>query len=206
MAASITPSFVQLPTDSTGKKVAASTYTENSNTVYDQKVIPGEVYLPVYTVVTTTTTGEAANSHLIELMAGSTLNVRVRRIMLCQHTDALGVNVYPIQIWRTTTAGSGGTAITPNPLQTTDVAAGATAQMLPSSKGTEGVQLWQETIWNGTTAIPVATNNMRINQLDFSKPIVIPAGATNGIAIKNTAHTSSQYTFDITIEFTETSF
>lgn len=205
MAASITPSFVQLPTDSVGKKLAAGTYTENSQTVYDQKVIPGEAYVPVYMVVASGLATTAAG-HQIEIMAGSTLNVRIRRIVMTQNGASAGVNAVSFQIWRLTTAGSGGTAITPQPLQTTDIAAGATAMSLASSKGTESVQLWQETVWMGTAAIPTPNSALRWQQLDFSKPIVIPAGVTNGIAIKQVAAGSSGYTFDFAIEFAETSY
>lgn len=205
MAASITPSFVQLPTDSVGKKIAAGTYTENASVVYDQKVIPGEAYLPVYSVSAVAVAVSTSNSHILEIMAGSTLNVRIRRIVVTQFAPPASTTAIPFQIWRVSTAGTGGSVITAQPYQTTDIAAGTTAMTLASSKGTESVQLWQESIWLGTVAIPAPNNNLRWAQLDFSKPIVIQAGTSNGIAIKNTASVATA-TIDVVVEFCETSY
>jgi hypothetical protein len=198
-----TPAFVNV-TEGSGKRLAASTYTENSQTVYDQKVIPGEPYLPEYTACVAACVISTGNAHLIEIMAGSSLNVRIRRIVATQVGGGT-VTAIPIQIWRINTAGSGGPVVTPGRLDPSDAVAGATSMTLPSSKGTEQTLLWQETFWTGAAFSPVATNNVRWQQLYQGKPIIIPAGTSNGIALKNTVSQSSA-TLDITVEFTETTF
>lgn len=200
-----TGTFAQNTVDGAGKKLGTSLYSENGILVQDVKTIPGENYLATYTVVAAGILCTTTATHLIEIMAGASLNVRVRRIVITESTAAAAVVAWPLQIFRVTTAGTGGVAITPRPLDSNDAAAGATAMTKATSPGSEGVQLWQETMWLGTLAVPVSNYALREAQLDFSKPILIPAGATNGIAIKNTVSTATA-TVDITIEFTESSF
>lgn len=199
-------SFVQVSPASTGVKLATgATYTENANTVQDPKVIQGEAYLPVYTFVASAVALSTSTSHLLEIMAGAALNVRIRRITVTQNTASGAVNAVAYLLFRLTTAGTGGTAVTARPFDTSDAAAGATGMTLPSSKGTEGVQLWQESAWVGTAAIPIAASALRWVEVDMDKPIIIPAGTSNGLAIKMVGG-SAAGTVDISVEFSETSF
>jgi len=180
-------------TEGSGKRLATgATYTENSQTVRDEKSILGENYLASYTITTSGTSGVSiatANSHPLQIMAGASLKVRVRRIEVHQATVATTVALPVFSLFRLTTAGSGGTAVTPNPLNPADSASGATAMKLPSSKGTEAAEI--------TTAVPyfmqtLAASNQLIQPIivwDFdrprSQPLIIAAGTSNGIAVKN---------------------
>jgi len=184
-------SLVQV-TEGSGKLLHTFQRTIGANTVEDEVLITGENYLASYicnlgnggAAVSTAT----ANSHLVQVMAGATLKVRVRRIELWQSVMATTAAIGTIGIYRLTTAGTGGTVQAVSALDTSDAAAGATCMSLPTAKGTEttpiafGTVDWMQTV---TASNPFA---QPVFVLDFdrprSKPLIIPAGAANGIAVK----------------------
>jgi hypothetical protein len=189
--------------------MAASTYTENSQVVLDQKVILGEQYLASYMVTPLAGVSTAsANAHLLEIMAGASLNVRIRKIQIYQVTNATTVAIGKFIIFRLSSAGTGGTVVTPAPLDPSDTAAGATAMTLPSAAGSEGAQ-----VFAGSNTLQQTTNVSipygPILALDFdtlrTKPLLIPAGAANGICIKNITAIAAT-TLYINVWITETSF
>lgn len=170
----------------------------------DEFVIPGEFPLPTYSVLSSAVVTATANSHLLQIMAGASLNVRIRRIRIMEATPPAAVSTQVLQLFRLTTAGTGGTVITPRPYETGDTV-GATAMTLPTVKGTEGVQLREHIIWMGTAAIPTALPYVEWRQEPNAKPIIIPAGATNGIAIKNPVGLAAATVY-IEVEFVETAY
>jgi hypothetical protein len=203
-----TPSIVQI-NEGTGKKLAAATYTENAQVVYDQKFIPGEFYLASYSVVAEAVSIATANDHVLQIMAGASLNVRIREIKIEQAANATGAGAKSLQVLRLTTAGTGGTAITPSKFDTSDAASGATAMTLPTVKGTESTLL-KSTIMVFRQAIS-ATSGGQLDD-DFTwvqkpneKPLIIPAGVANGIAIKIVNATAGS-TVTVNVELVETSF
>lgn len=198
-------SIIQVAPDSTGKKLHTNSRTIGANTVEDEFTLSGEFPYATYTVVAASVATTTAASHLMQIMAGASLNVRIRRIRVTQNVAPAGVTVWPLQVLRLTTAGTGGTSVTARPYDSADAAAGGGGMTLPSAKGTEGVILWDQALWLGTGAIPVNNNSMEWIQLPNSKPILIPAGTSNGIAIKNTIGVATS-TVDISIEFVETAF
>jgi hypothetical protein len=199
----VAESIVQV-TEGSGKKLHTNSYTVGANTVEDEFVVPGEYPYAAYTAVATGVSSATAASHMMQIMAGSSLKVRIRRIRINQLAAAGAVNTIDFNLIRLSTAGTGGTAVTPSKLDTADAASGATAMTLPTVKGTETTGVWDEGMWVGTAAIPPANGRLEWVQHTYSKPIVIPAGTTNGLAIKNSALASA--TFTIVIEFVETAF
>lgn len=197
-------SIVQV-TEGSGKKLHTWQRTIGANNVEDEAVFPGEYPLASYTALASGLSGATANSHLIQVMAGAALNVRIRRIRLTQLAAPGAVTAYSFALFRLTTAGTGGTAVTARPYDSADAAAGAAPMTLPGVKGTEGVQLWQETAYLHTAAIPMRPAVFEWLQSPNAKPIVIPAGATNGLALKNISGVAA-VTFDVVVEFVETSF
>lgn len=195
--------FVEV-TSGSGLKLHTWSRTIGANTVHDEFTLPGEYPLATYSVVATAVSTATANDHLLQIMAGSSLNVRIRSITISQAAAAGSVASARFQLFRLTTAGTGGTSITARPYDTADAAAGATAMTLPSSKGTEGVTLFVESMWLGTAAIPTHRVADWI-QTPGTKPILIPAGTSNGLAIKSINAVASA-TVDIAVEFVETSF
>lgn len=176
-------------TEGAGKKLHTFERTIGANAVQDEVVLHGEPYLASYVAIGGSVSVATANSHPLQLMAGSSLNVRVRRIRVWQTGLATTANIYNCELRRLTTAGTGGTVITPNPLDTGDAASGATAMTLPTVKGTEGVLLgWATSYWVQTiSASTPTTEPLFVWDFEFqrTKPLIIAAGTSNGIAVKN---------------------
>lgn len=206
-----TPAFVQI-NEGTGKKLAADTYTENSQVVLDQKFILGENYLASYSLTDGNIAGisiATLNDHVVELMAGASLNVRIRYMRIEQIANATTGGIARFQILRLTTAGTGGGVLTPSKMDTSDAASGATAMTLPTAKGTESTNV-QSTSVNMRQS--VATSGSQPDdqwewyQKPGMKPLIIPAGAANGICIKIAAAAVAGATVSFFMEFTETTF
>ncbi len=138
-------SLVQV-TEGSGKKLHTYSRAIGANTVEDEIVIPGEPYLASYVIAFAGVGTATLDSHIVQIMAGASLNVRIRRIRIQQLALASAVMSQPFLIHRLTTAGTGGASLTPRPYDPSDAAAGATAQTLPSAKGTEGVFLHRFTM------------------------------------------------------------
>lgn len=202
-------SIVQVASGGTGPKMHTDQKTIGANAVEDQYVIPGEYPLPTYTAVYAGVATNTANDHVAQLMAGASLKVRIRRIRLDQAANATAGTIINFDIYRLSTAGTGGTVTTPRPMETTDAAAGATGMILPTVKGTESLQLWRMTFVLRQT---VAAAGAQVDDMyewvpaPNAKGIVIPAGTTNGIAIKNLAGLGAAGSVNVVIDFVETAF
>ena len=178
--------------------------TISAATVHDEFTLPGEMPYPTYTVSATGVSSATGLSHMMQVMAGGALNVRIRKIRVAQLVAPAGVNTVELSLVRLTTAGTGGGAVTARPFDTAAAAAGASGMTLPTAKGIEGTVLWIQSFWVGTAAIPVL-GLWDWTQLPNDQAIIIPAGAANGFAIKNTSALATA-TFTIAVEFTETNF
>lgn len=194
-------------TEGSGKKAHTFERTIGANSVHDSVVIPGEHYLASYVAYSGNVSNATASAHVLQLMAGSSLQVRVRRIRVEQNTNATTGSVCTFEVYRLSTAGTGGTSVTPAKFDTGDAASGATAMTLPSAKGTEGVVVF------GTAIVlrqAVAASGAVVDdvweweQHPGTKPLIIPAGTSNGIAIKTSGVAGS--TVLAMIEFTESNF
>lgn len=199
-------SIVQVAPDSSGKKLHTWNYTVGANTVEDEFTVPGEYPYPTYSFVAKGATVATGADHMLQIMAGSSLKVRIRKIEI--HQSAVGTAAaFAVSLLRLTTAGTTGTALTARPYDTSSAAAGATAIINPTVKGTEGVELIER-------HLPLAAAAPIINahptpfylQHPYAQPLVIPAGTSNGIAIKSTGGGIPTDTVDILVEFVETAF
>ena len=196
-------------TAGSGTKLHSWSKTVGANTVHDEFTLPGEFPYASYTVLGTSVSAATSTDHALQLMAGSSLNVRVRRIEVQQAALITAASELTIHILRLTTAGSGGTSVTPSKHDNADSASGATAQTLPSSKGTEGaiidvLRLWPIQTYS-TAGGPGGGQRDQWEQRPNSKPILIPAGTSNGIALKILTGRAG-LTIDCIIEFVETNF
>jgi hypothetical protein len=114
------------------------------------------------------------------------------------------------QLWRLTTAGTGGTAHGTSPRDGSDAASGATAMDLPTVKGTEGafidaaVSMLIQTVPTGGPGQASLIAEWDFDQLRM-KPPRIAAGAANGIALKNTTGAAAATVIPV-FEFVEASF
>lgn len=179
-------------TEGSGKRLAAgATYTENGQTVRDEKAIIGEQYLASYVIRTAATSVATLDSHVLQVMAGASLLVYIRRIRVFQLGLATTAAHCHWDLVRLSTAGTGGTAITPAPLDTTDSASGATAMTLPTAKGTETTTVGVAgSFFNQTASAGNPASRSLVAEWDFdemlrTKALRIPAGAANGMALKN---------------------
>jgi hypothetical protein len=194
-------------TEGSGKNLQSWSRVVSSSTVQDQFVLPGAYPYATYVVLAENISIATASDHVVQLMAGSSLYVRVHRIRVTQHTLVTTANADPFQVIRLTSAGSGGSSITPAKFDTGDASAGASAQSLPSSKGTESTTLLTRSLLLTQTA-PTAGGyyaTWEWTQSLNAKPIIIAAGTSNGLVVKNNGSRPGA-TVDVEIEFTETSY
>ena len=180
-------SIVQI-NEGSGKKLHTFQRVIGANTVEDEVIIFGENYLASYTVAIGSISTATAASHVIQIMAGASLKVRIRRIELWLNIPATAAALALVDVLRLTTAGTGGTVVTPGVLDPGDAASGATAMTLPTVKGTEGTLICRaEPYMLQTVAASMSTFGPLV-VWDFdrprSKPLIIAAGATNGICVK----------------------
>jgi hypothetical protein len=178
-------------TAGSGSLLHVNTRTIAAQTNIEQYVQLAEPGNATYSIVTAATSIATAASHTLQIMAGSTLPVYIRRIVVYQMGLATAAAIVNWDILRLTTAGTGGTSITPSLMDTQDSASGATAMTLPTVKGTEGVALWRaSSSLTQTVATQAAgTENTKILDIDFDmlmrgKPPRIAAGTSNGICLK----------------------
>lgn len=198
-------SLVQV-TEGSGKKLHSYQRTIGANNVEDEIMVLGEPYLAAYAVATGTALTLGTAQVIVQLMAGASLNLRVTRVTVKQRALAGAVGTAVIELRRITVAGSGGTAITPQQMETGDSASGATCQTIPTVAPTLGSRLGIRTL-GLVAAEPVPDSSMIEWRFDsaFSKPIVIAAGTANGLAI-NVSGAIATATCYCEIEFHETSF
>lgn len=183
----MTASSIQI-TQGSGTRLATDAYAEGGNIVHNEKIVLGEQNLASYVAVAAMSTA-TANSHLLQIMAGPSLRVRIRRIEYYLNSLATTAALGNVDIRRLTTAGSGGSTIAAPPLDPADVAAAASVMQLPTTKGTEAAaQLWSGTAYYMQTIGASTPLVQPILAVDFdrprSRPLVIAAGTSNGIAIK----------------------
>lgn len=195
-------------TEGSGKRLHTWDRTISAVVTHQQFVLPGEFPYPSYSVVANSISTGTADSHIVQLMAGSSKHVRIRRIRIEQQLNAGTASYSNIRVLRLTTAGTGGSSITPEEYDPGDAAAGATAMSLPSSKGTEGGALISTVL---TFRQTIATSGTQPDdffewvQHPGQKPIIIPAGSANGIAIRNYSAIASA-SVTVNIEFVETDY
>jgi type 1 fimbria pilin len=169
-------------TEGVGKNLRTWQRTVSSSAVEEQFIILGDSPKATYSVVASAISTATSASHILQIMAGSTLYVKLEKLRIKQVANAGAVAMVAIQVLRLTSAGTGGSAVTPRPHDTSDTA-GATAMTLPSSKGTEGVQL--DLIDFPLRAAILGQEQEYVWTLpDDVKPFIIEPGTTNGLCLK----------------------
>lgn len=177
--------------EGTTKNIATYSRTVDGATVHTQKVMLDEPGFDTYHISVTANVGiTSANKHLLQIMAGGTNRVYVRRFQAWQNANATTTGKVQILVYRLTTAGTGGTSYTPAPVDPSSSASGATAMSEPSSKGTEGTLLDHFYGLIHTAITTVGLDNPcleRVYDTGRARPIIISAGTSNGIAFKCTS-------------------
>jgi hypothetical protein len=168
----------------------------------DQYVQLGEPALPTFTAIASGISTATATSHLMQIMSGSSTYTRILAVELYQDAAAGSTTSSVISLVRLSTAGSTGTTVTPRAMDGGDTA-NATALTLPSSKGTEGAFLYQRPYL--LTATNPSTQVWEWRASDRGKPIVISAGTSQGLCIRNVTGVATA-TITIVVTFTETAW
>lgn len=182
------------------ERTIASTTTEE---IYVQRAEPAN---PTYVAMASSIATTTSASHLMFIMADGTNYTRIKRIYIEQVVGASAATLIQLQVFRLSTAGSGGTTVTARGLDAADTYAG-TIQTLPTVKGTEGVQLLQKRMQLLTTAQVAATTvnptawEWLAHEEDGRKPIVFGTTSTDGIAIKIVTGITTG-TLDLSVTFT----
>jgi hypothetical protein len=194
-------------TEGSGKRLNTWDRTVSSVLVQEQYVQAAEPAAASYWTIAYSGSTATGAAHLVQIMAGSSLYVRIRRIAIMQKTAAGTAQVGEFDILRLTTAGTGGSALGINKADTADAAAGATAMSLPSSKGTEGLSVAFTSLLMSGSSTTVGTVDTRAEWVAApgTKGIVIAPGTSNGIAVKNNNAIASG-TVTVVVEFVETSY
>jgi hypothetical protein len=108
-----------------GSDVAIRTYGRSDST-YEWLQSLSEPFTATYTVCPTAAVSTAtANSHLLQIMAGASNAVVLRHLLVTQLANAGAATVGQFELRRLTSAGTGGTAVTPGATDPGDAAAGA---------------------------------------------------------------------------------
>lgn len=201
-------SYTQVPPNSTGNKLRTRTRTIGANTVHEQAVFTAA--LPTYYVLADAV-AFAANKQMISILngAGSGVMVTVKKLFLIdlQLSSATGVAVR--QDVKRITAHSGGTAITPQSVDSANPAlpAEVTARTGATSV-TEGALLFPLTFTNdevgATQAFPSTQLLAGLNWMPAGEEIQeFRLREGEGITVKNITSTtvgSFAYLFVITVD------
>ena len=177
-------------TAGSGSNLRINTRTISAVSTLEQFVQLADPNKATYNIVTAATLITTAASHTLQIMAGSTLPVYLHRIMIWQFALATSAAIVNWDLFRLSTAGTGGTSLTPAPLDTTDSASGATGMTLPTVKGTETTAIFRfstqliQTVGTGGNGGATLLADLDFDMLLKSKVPRIAAGTANGFALK----------------------
>ena len=177
--------------------------TISSTAREDQYVLPGEGAYPTYSALVNSVAIDTVNDHLLQVMGDGSNYTRICRIYIKPYF-ATAAGRCGFDVYRLSTAGTGGTAVTPAPYDTADTYGGG-AMTLPSSKGTLGANLLTTHLWLDDGSPTAASAPFVWTPPPGGKPIIIGTATTSGIAINNT-YAVSGGRVDVVVEFYTTSF
>ena len=173
----------------------------------DQYVLPGQNAYPTYIARADGISIATVDSHVLQIMADGTNYSRLLRYWITATSDGpVADTTIQIGLVRLTTAGTGGSAVTPAPYDTADTYAGG-AMTLPSSKGTESTTLHRWFL-NAESA-PASTNAFSQDFVweasRWAKPIIFGTGTGAGLCWKVIQEVAS-CSLSIHAEFVVSSF
>lgn len=177
-------------TEGSGKKARTFQRVIGANTVEEQYVIIGQPAIAAYTCSGAAALLTTAASHIMQLMAGASLHVYIHRIQAYQLVLETAATIVQWDLFRLSSAGTGGTALTPAQLDTADAASGAAGMTLPTAKGTETTKLYSgtsqciQTVPTGGVGLAPLILDWDFDKLLRGKLPRIAAGTSNGIALK----------------------
>lgn len=199
----MTVSSIQV-SEGAGKYIHTASRSISSVTREDQYVQLGQPDYPTYGTIVSAVSIATTSDHLLQIMADGTNYCRLLYLDV-QITDDYPASgsVSLIQIVRLSTAGTGGSTITPRGFDPADTFGGA-AMSLPTAKGTEGNILWQRRFGMAASNPQVIMPPIFDAGL-IGKPIIFGTSTATGIAIKLGPGIAS-CTADVVAKFIVTSY
>lgn len=192
-------------TPGSGLNLRTNSRTVSALTVHEQAMLAAEGNAATYTAIARAVSTATAASHLLALQGDGTNYGRIRRITIRQALAPGAAATADIRVFRTSTAGTGGTSISCRPFDAADTNPyGGDARSLPAAAGTVGDQLLQfrlglNTGTNLTNAVEWTAHGGN------TKPIIFGSAVTSGIAVRIETGIATS-TVDVEIEFVVTSY
>jgi hypothetical protein len=185
------------------------TWTRGAVTGHAGLVHPAEYQEASYRIDGQGSSVATTNDDTLQVMAGSTLNVYVRGIRIWQAGLSAAANTVALDLMRVTTAGTGGTVITPRKLNSGDAAAGCTAMSaVPNAtRGTAGDLLGRYRLAL-SSAQPTNSNGAYVvyEAQTILESIRIAAGTTNGLVLRVSAGITTAPSIDWELDVTELNY
>lgn len=194
-------------TPGSGANVSTWARTKSGTEYKEQIVLPGEYHELSYVVRAVSVSTATTDDCILQIMAGSANYVRIRRILIQQVGLASAAASLAVDIFRLTSAGTSGTAVTPAPLDGGDAAYSGLVRhtITAANSGTPGTNLYRARL-AALAAQPVSKeSSWEWIQMPNMKPIIIPPGTSNGIEFNALLGVASM-TVDIHVELVETSW
>lgn len=200
-------STISMSEGTPGKRAHTWQRVVSATNVEDEFTLPGEYPFATYIIEAISVSTGTANDHLLQIMAGAGLHVRIRKIEISQANLVTAAALASFDVLRLTTAGTGGTGVTAAKYDTADAAAGAAGMTQPTIKGTESTVLYRDrfALRQTNPVSPGVSESASWIQSPGAKGIIIPAGTANGIAVKNIVAAAGA-SVDITVEFVEMAY
>lgn len=146
----------------------------------------------VYSVTASGISLATANSHLIQFMAGAGTTLYLHLLRVYQLALATVAAIDELQLFRLTTAGTGGVVAPPQRMDNTDAVDTFTAMTLPAVKGAEGANPLVRASIQTTQTVATQSGGKQATLLaEFDWTVAgakkprVNAGAANGFALKN---------------------
>lgn len=193
-------------TEGAGKSWHTVSTTWSGTAKEDQVTVQGIGWAPKYSAVGSAISTATSASHLFAIEGDGTNYIHLTYFSVEQVAAAGSATLAQLQLFRTTTASTTGTALNPRPWDGADTNPwGGRAVSLPGGKGTEGNQLWQRRMaLSNAAATTAAPNRIEWSARTTDKAIIVGPAVTDGIVLKIVTGIASA-TVDYYIEFFVTS-
>jgi len=152
----------------------------------EQIVHAGQGYIPTYTIESDDAAVNTANAHILQIMADGSNYSRLMRLWVTPTEDLpASIGHFKLALYRLTTAGTGGAALSDAPHDTAD-SYGGDMRRNPGTKGTEGqlLRTFYRGVDTGAQRGWAQESNLFYEAKDGTKPIIFGIADTEGIAVK----------------------
>jgi len=190
--------------DTPDKYLHTNQRTISSTAREDQYVLPGMGAYPTYVAAAQITSIATADAHIIQVMGDGSNYSRIVAIRV-EPVSATSAGYMSFSVVRLSSAGTGGSSVTPAPFDTADTYAGG-AMTLPSSKGTEGATLYRGSLRLQTAATSTSAEDKWLwVPSPLSKPLIFGSATSSGVCVKNLSAQAGGIV-NVYIEFITTTF